>query len=75
MSIRKEPHNKGATVFWKWGRGKIKGTVEEVYFTVVEKQIKNTKIKRKANQSNPAYFIKEDNKDKYVLKLHSELMH
>lgn len=64
----------GSIVYWKWGKGKIKGTVEEVYTSTIEKEIKQSLIKRNASKSNPAYFIKEYNKDKYVLKLHSELI-
>ena len=67
-------YSKGTKVFWKWGKGKVKGTVKEVYFHTIEKEIKGKQIKRKASAENPAYFIKEDNKDKYVLKLHSELI-
>lgn len=64
---------KGSKVFWKWGKGKIKGIIEEVYLEQVEKEIKNTFIKRNASKENPAYFIKKEGKDAYVLKLHSEL--
>lgn len=74
MAIKTNTYKEGSTVYWKWGRGKIKGKVEKVYFTTIEKEIKGSKIKRNANEENPAYFIKEDNKDKYVLKLHSELL-
>lgn len=64
----------GSIIWWKWGIGKIKGIVEEVYTSTVEREIKGSKIKRKGSKENPAYFIKEYNKDKYVLKLHSELI-
>ena len=74
MFNNKGSHSKGAKVFWKWGRGKGKGTVKEVYFHTIEKEIEGKQIKRKASAEKPAYFIKEDNKEKYVLKLHSELM-
>jgi hypothetical protein len=74
MLNSKDSYSKGAKVLWKWGRDKVKGTVKEVYFHTIEKEIKGKKIKRKASAENPAYFIKEDNKEKYVLKLHSELM-
>lgn len=74
MLNSKGSYGKGAKVFWKWGRGKVKGIVKEVYFYTIEKEIKGNRIKRKASAENPAYFIKEDNKDKYVLKLHSELI-
>jgi len=67
-------YKKGSRVFWKWGRGKIVGIIEEVYLEPVERKIKNTAIKRKASKDNPAYYIKEENKDTYVLKLHSELI-
>lgn len=33
-------YGKGAKVFWKWGRGKVKGIVKEVYFYTIEKEIK-----------------------------------
>ena len=72
--MRKGSYSKVAKIYWKWGRGKVKGTVKEVYFHTIEKEIKGKQIKRKASTENPAYFIKEDNKDKYVLKLHSELI-
>ena len=67
-------YKKGSRVFWKWGRGKIPGIVEEIYMDSVEKKIKNTFIKRNANKDNPAYFIKAEGKDAYVLKLRSELI-
>jgi len=74
MLNNKGSHSKGAKVFWKWGRGKVKGSVKEVYFHTIEKEIEGKQVKRKASAEKPAYFIKEDNKEKYVLKLHSELM-
>lgn len=74
MVTSKGTYNKGSKVFWKWGRGKIEGTIKEVYVDTIEKEIKGSPIKRKASKENPAYFIKEVNKDKYVLKLHSELI-
>jgi hypothetical protein len=66
-------HKKGSKVFWKWGKGKISGIIEEIYVEPVEKEIKNSFIKRNATKDNPAYFIKEENQNIYVLKLHSEL--
>ena len=78
MFTNKNNYKKGSTVFWKWGRGKIKGTIEEVYFNTIEKEIKGSKIKRNGSKENPAYLIREDkDKDKegkHVLKLHSELV-
>jgi len=45
----------------------------EVHHEDVEKEINGSKIKRHGSKDNPAYFIKEDDKDAHVLKLKSEL--
>ena len=64
---------KGSKVSWQWGSGVADGVIEEVYSTEIEKTIKGKKIKRKATDDNPAYYIKEVDKDAHVLKLRSEL--
>ena len=73
MTLNKNIHKEGEEVSWKWGRGEVKGVIKKVYFNNVEKEIKGSQTKRKGSEENPAYYIKED-KDKYVLKLHSELV-
>ncbi len=66
-------YRKGSKVSWKWGKGVAHGVIWEVHHEDIEKEIKGSKIKRHGSKDNPAYFIKEDDKDAHVLKLKSEL--
>ena len=66
-------YKKGSKVSWKWGNGTAFSTIIEVYHEDVEKEIKGSKIKRHGSEENPAYYIKEDDKDAHILKLKSEL--
>lgn len=67
-------YRKGSKVSWKWGSGAAQGTIVEIHHADIEKEIKGSKIKRHGTEENPAYYIKEDNKDAHVLKLKSELV-
>lgn len=66
-------YNKGSKVSWKWGSGVAHGTIIEIFHEDIEKVIKGSKITRHATKDNPAYYIKEEDKDAHVLKLKSEL--
>lgn len=44
--MRKGSYSKGAKIFWKWGRGNVKGTVKEVYFHTIEKEIKGKLVRK-----------------------------
>lgn len=48
---------KGDEVFWKRGRGKAKGAVEEIYTSCVTKKIQNKFITRNATLEELAYLI------------------
>lgn len=65
--------NKGDEVSWKWGRGKAKGTIEEVYTSRVTKKIKNKFITRNATPEEPAYLISVSNNGGVALKSESNL--
>lgn len=64
---------KGSKVSWQWGSGEASGVIEEVYLEEITKTIKGKSIKRQATKENPAYYIKENDKNAHVLKLRSEL--
>ena len=64
--------HKGTTVAWNWGSGKGRGTVTEVFTRDVERTIEGTKVKRKANEEEPAYLLKQEDGGQ-VLKSQSEL--
>jgi hypothetical protein len=65
-------HKTGDTVSWKWGSGTATGTVKEVHAAPVERTIKGSKIKKNADEDNPAYLIEQEDGDR-VLKERSEL--
>lgn len=65
-------YNVGTKVEWDWGNGTATGKVEESFTETVERTIKGSEVKRKADKNNPAYMIKQDDGDQ-VLKSHSEL--
>ena len=67
-----QKYSKGDKVEWKWGNGKGKGEVKEVFTREVERTLQGSKVKRDADNDNPAYLIKQDDGDE-VLKSHSEL--
>ena len=64
--------NVGNEVEWKWGRSKAEGEVTEKFTKDVERKIKGTTVKRKADKDKPAFLIKQEDGDK-VLKSQSEL--
>lgn len=64
--------SKGDQVAWNWGRGTAEGTVAETFTHDVTRTIKGKKIKRKADEKEPAYLIKQDDGDR-VLKSASEV--
>ncbi len=57
----------GNEVEWKWGRSKAEGKVTQKFTGDVER-----KIKRKADDKEPAFLIKQDDGDR-VLKSQSEV--
>lgn len=62
----------GDKVTWKWAGGVIKGQVEEVHFSQIERVIKGSKIKRNGSVERPAYVVKSE-AGNIALKLHTEL--
>jgi hypothetical protein len=64
--------NVGNDVEWKWGRSKAEGKVAEKFTKDVERKIKGTTVKRKADKEEPAFLIKQEDGDR-VLKSQSEL--
>jgi len=64
--------NIGDDVEWKWGANKAEGTAKERFTSDVERTIKGTKVKRKADKDEPAFLIKQEDGDR-VLKSQSEL--
>ena len=64
--------NIGDKVEWKWGANKAEGTTKERFTNDVERTIKGTKVKRKADKDEPAYLVKQEDGDR-VLKSQSEL--
>lgn len=63
---------KGDNVEWKWGASKAEGTASEKFTSDVERTIKGTRVKRKADKDEPAFLIKQEDGDR-VLKSQSEL--
>lgn len=63
---------KGDEVFWKWGKGKAEGEVQQTFTHDVERKIKGKTIKRKADASEPAVLVKQQDGGK-VLKSASEV--
>lgn len=63
---------KGDQVTWNWGRGTADGTVTDTFTDDVTRTIKGKKIKRKADDREPAYLIKQEDGDR-VLKSASEV--
>lgn len=63
---------KGDEVEWKWGANKAEGTAAEKFTSDVERTIKGTRVKRKADKEEPAFLIKQEDGDR-VLKSQSEL--
>ncbi|MBA4785910.1 MAG: DUF2945 domain-containing protein [Rhizobiales bacterium] len=64
--------NVGDEVEWKWGSGKAEGTAKERFTSDVERTIKGTKVKRKADAQEPAFLVEQEDGDR-VLKSQSEL--
>lgn len=64
--------SKGTRVEWKWGQGTASGEIEEVYTKKTTRKIKGTDVTREATESEPAYYIKQDDGDA-VLKSHTEV--
>jgi len=62
----------GNEVEWKWGRSKAEGKVTQKFTEDVERRIKGKTIKRKADDTEPAFLIKQDDGDS-VLKSQSEV--
>lgn len=61
-----------ARVTWKWLGRPIHGTVEEIFFETVTKEIKGKKITRHGSKENPAYLVRSE-AGNLALKLQSEL--
>lgn len=57
---------KGDQVTWKWGRGTADGTVTDTFTDDVTRTINGKKIKRKADDREPAYLIKQEDGDRVL---------
>lgn len=65
-------YSEGTQVKWNWGQGTAQGEIENVYTKDITRTIKGTEVTRNASESEPAYYIKQDDGDA-VLKSHSEV--
>lgn len=65
-------YSEGTEVKWSWGNGTGTGKIETVYTEKVTRKIKGNEVTREASESEPAYYIKQDDGDA-VLKSHSEV--
>jgi hypothetical protein len=62
----------GNKIKWKWMGNVIEGTVVEVHFAPVVKEIKGKMIKRNGSVDKPAYLV-QSSAGNYALKLQTEL--
>jgi hypothetical protein len=62
----------GNAVEWTWGRSKAQGKVEALFTRDVTRKIKGKQIKRKADQKEPAFLIRQKTGAR-VLKSQSEV--
>lgn len=67
-----KPFKLNQKVQWKWLGRAIDGTVEEIFFESVTKEIKGKKITRNGSKEKPAYLVKSE-AGNLALKLHTEL--
>lgn len=67
-----ETFRKGAVVAWTWGQGTGRGKIKQKFTEDVERTIKGTVVKRKADAEEPAYLVEQEDGG-LVLKSHSEL--
>lgn len=66
-------YSEGDRVKWNWGSGAASGTVKQKYTQKINRTtIKANEVTREASESDPAYYIEQDDGDE-VLKGHSEL--
>ncbi|WP_416876986.1 DUF2945 domain-containing protein [Litorimonas sp.] len=65
-------YDKDTKVQWNWGDGTGTGIIKTVYTEKVTRKIKGSEVTRDASESEPAYYIEQDDGDN-VLKSHSEL--
>lgn len=62
----------GNEVEWRWGSSKAEGKVAQKFTEDVKRRIKGKTIKRKADDKEPAFLIKQEDGDR-VLKSQSEV--
>ena len=62
----------GDKVTWRWGKYQAYGEIVDKFEKNVERNIKGTRVKRKASAEKPAYLIRQEDGDE-VLKSESEL--
>ncbi|MGI2031236.1 DUF2945 domain-containing protein [Rhizobium panacihumi] len=62
----------GTRVEWTWGANSAEGKVEKTFTEDVSRKIKGKLIKRKADDKEPAYLIRQEGGDR-VLKSRSEV--
>lgn len=63
---------KGDEVQWSWGKGEAEGKVQQTFDHDIERKIKGKTIKRKADPSEPAVLVRQENGGR-VLKSASEV--
>lgn len=63
----------GSIVSWKYGQGKAKGRVKQIYKKPIEITTKGVKIKRNGSPENPALLIEVEETKTRVLRLASEV--
>lgn len=63
---------KGDKVHWNWGKSQAEGVIREKSEKPITKKLKGTEVKRKASKEEPAYVIRQANRNE-VLKSESEL--
>jgi Protein of unknown function (DUF2945). len=64
--------SKGDHVSWKWGANTAEGTAAEKFTSDVERTFEGTRVKRKADNGEPAFLIEQEDGDR-VLKSESEI--
>ncbi len=62
----------GTKVEWTWGANHAEGKVEKTFTDDVSRKIKGKVIKRKADEKEPAFLIRQKDGDR-VLKSRSEV--
>lgn len=57
---------------WKWGNGRGRGTVEEIFHESVTRTLQGAEVTRHGSNDDPALLLRQDDGAR-VLKLRSEV--